>query len=67
MKRIDAELVSAFVIDLETKHRWKSLHSERDVAEDFVQILLDGTLEKCENAKRVLIENDQGGIAELLP
>ena len=67
IKRIDAELLSEFVIDFDTKSQWRSCYSEREVAEQFVQILMEGTTEQCNKAKEVLTDNNQGDIADLLP
>ena len=59
VKRIEAALVSAFVIDFDVKDQWKRIQSERDVADEFVRILLAGTVEQCQKAKEVLKADDQ--------
>ena len=67
IKRIDAELLSEFVIDFDTNNHWNSCKSDSEVARQFVQILRDGTVEMCNKAKEILKADNQEDIADLLP
>ena len=67
IKRIDAELLSEFVIDFDTQIQWNSCNSDSEVAKQFLQILWDGTVEMCNKTKEILHANNQEDIADLLP
>ena len=66
IKRIEARLYSAFVIDSTTKKKWKRMDDE-EMADSLHEVLREGTIHQCAKVKEILRSDGQTDIADLLP